>query len=112
MSTVPENKPEGFAKRANANHLLIDSLTEDGYPEPKAGDFQYEPKPGGAQAYFWLLCPKCGTLSGMAIRPIVDSGVTESWELSGTLDRPTLRPSIDHKGCWHGWLTNGEFSEA
>jgi hypothetical protein len=29
------------------------------------------------------------------------------WYLTGPLSAPTLHPSIDAKGQWHGWLKNG-----
>lgn len=30
------------------------------------------------------------------------------WQLSGSADRPTLHPSIDAVGIWHGWLKDGQ----
>ena len=46
-----------------------------------------------------------------AIRPHQVNGRGASWELFGTEDRPTLRPSVDARGVWHGFLTNGVASQ-
>ena len=29
------------------------------------------------------------------------------WQLSGTLEKPTLSPSVHWVGVWHGWLKDG-----
>jgi len=29
------------------------------------------------------------------------------WVLSGSMDAPTLSPSLHWVGCWHGWLERG-----
>lgn len=38
-------------------------------------------------------------------------GIEHSWRLRGTDDKPTLNPSINAVGVWHGWLTDGRFTE-
>lgn len=60
--------------------------------------------------FFWFVCPgPCRMLSALCI----DVGPPKkTWSLSGTAEAPTLYPSINHEGCWHGWLRNGEFSLA
>ncbi|WP_425909333.1 DUF6527 family protein [Nitrobacter sp. TKz-YC02] len=30
-----------------------------------------------------------------------------SWQWNGSLDKPTLTPSMHHVGHWHGWRTDG-----
>jgi hypothetical protein len=35
------------------------------------------------------------------------NGIGDTWTLAGTDDAPTLTPSVDAKGIWHGWLTDG-----
>ena len=101
------------AQEATPNHLLIDSMFSEELPQGKPGDYQYEPGVVGKQSYFWLSCPKCGQLSALAIRPVIDPVANQqSWELSGEDSKPTLQPSINHIGCWHGWLTNGKFIQA
>lgn len=52
------------------------------------------------------ICPKCGEEDYMPI----DS--ERGWVFSGTMETPTLRPSILHRPCgWHGYLTNGNWEE-
>jgi len=35
------------------------------------------------------------------------TGMGARWQLSGTVDKPTLSPSLHWVGIWHGWLRNG-----
>lgn len=35
-----------------------------------------------------------------------------SWQLSGTEENPTLSPSVNAIGYWHGWLKDGVASLA
>ncbi len=30
------------------------------------------------------------------------------WKLTGTLEKPTLYPSLNWVGVWHGWLRDGK----
>jgi|SRR6267143_4507796 len=32
-----------------------------------------------------------------------------NWKLTGTLDSPTIAPSINCSECWHGFIENGVF---
>jgi hypothetical protein len=34
---------------------------------------------------------------------------TRSWRLSGTVDEPTITPSINCSDCWHGFIEKGTF---
>lgn len=85
------------------------SLKTDAVPEyRRQGQFDVCTEPSG-QRRFWFVCPgHCKGLTAITLSPVVD-GSDQSWDLSGELTQPTLRPSINHIGCWHGWLTNGEF---
>ena len=63
------------------------------------------------QRYFWFKCPgACKSIAPIALRPVVVDGSPPSWEFNESLEAPTLRPSINHVGCWHGWLTDGVFT--
>lgn len=96
--------------------LCWGSLDDEGNAVPGAipeyqrqGQFDVCTEPSG-QRRFWFVCPgSCKGLAAIAIRPVVD-GSPQSWDWDGSTDAPTLHPSIDHKGCWHGWLKNGEFT--
>ena len=75
---------------------------------PPRGDFEFITEPNG-QRRFWFICPGCMTMAPLAIRPVID-GSPQSWEWDGNTEAPTLTPSINHNGCWHGWLTAGQFT--
>ena len=34
-------------------------------------------------------------------------GERPSWHWHGSVTEPTLTPSVDHRGHWHGWLRDG-----
>jgi hypothetical protein len=87
------------------------SLKQDAIPEyQRQGQFDVCTEPSG-QRRFWFVCPgKCKALTAIALRPVAD-GSPQSWDFNDNLQSPTLRPSINHPGCWHGWLTDGVFSE-
>ncbi len=75
----------------------------------KRGDFEVQTEPSG-QRRFWFCCPgPCGSVAGIAIRPVVGKD-EPSWAFDENLDAPTLHPSINHVGCWHGWLKAGVFA--
>jgi hypothetical protein len=57
-----------------------------------------------------FVCPhgnRCGVYVGpeSEARPTPDA--PHVWGWNGHLERPTLTPSIDCKGCWHGFITDG-----
>lgn len=85
---------------------LASAFFEDDF-KAMQGQFEVIEEPN-QQRRMWLVCPGCANVLAIAIRPVVD-GSDQSWELSGTEELPTLLPSLNHVGCWHGWLRNGEF---
>lgn len=76
------------------------------------GDFEVTTDEKTGQRWFWFVCPgRCGHASAIALRPVVNPRPDQhSWEFDGNVDAPTLSPSINHVGCWHGWLRGGVFS--
>lgn len=57
----------------------------------------------------FLFCPcGCGLenhlLVGANFKP---GGARSSWRWNGSRNAPTLDPSINMVGHWHGWLRNG-----
>lgn len=57
---------------------------------------------------FWFVCPgKCKSLSAIHIDGKGEA--KRNWTLTDEPEGPTLKPSINHVGCWHGWLVKGEF---
>lgn len=69
------------------------------------GEFAYRVR-DGVKCYITFWPRDCPTPLMVAIRPNqLENGA--SWALSGTEDRPTLQPSVNAVGIWHGFLTNG-----
>lgn len=59
----------------------------------------------------YVCCPGCGNTSLLQYGASVGAPPhPQFWQLSGTPEAPTLKPSIHHPGCWHGWLTDGQFT--
>jgi hypothetical protein len=92
---------------------LNDRLWDDdcGAAVPK-GAFEVTTDEKSGQRWFWFKCPgACASIAPIALRPVAAAtrAGEPSWELSGTDAAPTLKPSINHVGCWHGWLTDGVF---
>lgn len=92
-----------------ANHFLDDDAVPLFRESEHQGEFEVITEPSG-QRRFWFVCPgPCKSITAIALRPVVD-GSAESWEFDANLNAPTLNPSINHVGCWHGWLRAGEFT--
>lgn len=82
----------------------------DDLDEGQPGQFDVVTEPSG-QRRFWFVCPgPCKSIAALALRPVLD-GSPQSWDFDGDLEATTLSPSINHVGCWHGWLRAGVFSE-
>lgn len=62
---------------------------------------------GAARTFLWFVCP--GPCRGLSAIALVTGPPGRTWQWDGNLVSPTLTPSIDHAGCWHGWLRGGEF---
>lgn len=63
--------------------------------------------------YFTYVCP-CGCKSIGNLRAALNEKPADgpSWSFDGNYDNPTLHPSINHIGHWHGWLKNGWWTQA
>lgn len=86
-----------------------DAQYDAAWQELERGQFDVTESPVNGQRRFWFVCPgPCKSLAPLALRPVVD-GSPQSWDFDGDLEAPTLNPSINHVGCWHGWLQRGEF---
>jgi hypothetical protein len=88
----------------------------DPAPDRLPGDFDIRADADG-QRWLWLCCPGCRGVTPLALRPLLPKHVAcaiehRSWAASGGDDAPTIRPSIHHVGCWHGWFTAGQLTAA
>lgn len=73
-----------------------------------AGSFRVtEPDSDGEQS-FWYVCPcGCGSLAPLIVGNGFKPSDGPSWKWNGSLGKPTLKPSVHHRGHWHGYLTDG-----
>lgn len=55
--------------------------------------------------------PSPGRRCMIPIRP-KKNDVGASWDWNGDREKPTMSPSVNCKNCWHGWIRDGEFTDA
>lgn len=95
---------------------LVDQWFESDNPnqivrQASPGDFDYLMLADG-QRQLWIRCPgNCGQIHALTLRPVLNPAFLKpSWDKIDSDEAPTLFPSYDHPGCWHGWLKNGVFT--
>ena len=58
--------------------------------------------------WFWICCPSGnGDFDRLCVGDKFKPGTSPSWSWDGSLDNPTLHPSVNRQGVWHGWLKGG-----
>lgn len=73
-----------------------------------AGSFSVGPE--GSVRDFFYYCPcGCGVMGVLCVGVDEKPEPGPSWNWNGSLDRPSLTPSVHHVGHWHGYLTDGEW---
>ena len=82
--------------------VMVSYEVADSYDMPPGGFCFRNNKEG--QLVMWLCFPN-GSTSVIKIRPY--EGSDPSWEWDGNEDKPTLSPSVNAVGCWHGWVKSG-----
>jgi len=86
--------------------LVPDIRADDGF-RPGAIEAR---KHDGALQGFAFRCPcGCGEEGWLTTVPV---GPDRGWTFTGTIEAPTLHPSVLNSGMecrWHGWLRNGEW---
>lgn len=77
---------------------------------------QFTPDELGKEVSFSFACPmadrRCGNLLILGRThakrdPQGKNGGVPQWAWDGNRDAPTFAPSINCKGCWHGYVRNG-----
>ena len=85
---------------------------EDFYHAVAPGDYFLTPPDEQGNRRLSFICP-CGEghLAGIAVgpQPVSASPAGPVWSWDGNEDCPTVTPSINVIGCWHGFLTAGVF---
>jgi hypothetical protein len=80
------------------------------FNETKKGDCAV-----GSEVFFSFTCPNGNTCGWLPILgrtniphdPQNKNGGKAHWGWDGNRESPTLTPSIDCGGCWHGFIENG-----
>lgn len=71
-------------------------------------DERHHDQEGGPVDCFSFACP---TVAGRRCFSLIirspSHGLRPSWEWDGNREAPTFSPSIDCKGCWHGYIRAG-----
>lgn len=77
------------------------------WTELEPGEFAYRNPPrSGLIKWFSFWPPDSSAPLMIPIYPEHgENGAT--WRLSGRLDAPTISPSVNAKGVWHGYVTEG-----
>ncbi|MCV0384907.1 MAG: hypothetical protein K5821_00515 [Nitrobacter sp.] len=97
--------------QVTAQHIPEKSEFQDDFGIGRVpGSFRVNDPDSDGEQTFWYVCPcGCGSLApltvGNGFKP-TNAGYA-TWQWDGSLDRPTLHPSVHHVGHWHGWLRNG-----
>ncbi len=86
-------------------------LTKDEFRATKQPGSFFVTEPGSdREQFFWYRCPcGCGRQGALSVGNGFKPADPPSWLWDGSLEAPTLTPSIDHRGHWHGWLISGEW---
>jgi hypothetical protein len=76
------------------------------------GDFYFETDDRGQRMFVFCLPNASGCR--IPLRPLVDQKINRghSWEWDGNEDKPTLTPSVNAEGCWHGFVREGRMVDA
>lgn len=95
-----------------AIHFLnVDAFRSQKLPGSTHFDMVHAP-PGEAKLWFWCPCG-CGGLVRLRVGLRSKPPQNPSWEWRGSVENPTLNPSVNRLDCgWHGWLRGGYWEEA
>lgn len=77
---------------------------------------EFELAAPGKEQRFDFNCPlhdrRCGPIviagrTTIKRDPQGQNGGVAQWDWNGNRERPTFSPSVNCKGCWHGYIENG-----
>ncbi len=78
-----------------------------------AVDLWRKPREGEEAVTFkvCMLCLPGGHVSIIPLRPVPAAAAAynggHSWQWDGNVQKPTLQPSVNSIGNWHGWIRDG-----
>lgn len=81
---------------------LVDSLVHLWCQDRlQGGEFEWSLDAAGMKVGLRIACPGCKSVCATPFQGPV------AWQWDGNEEKPTITPSINHVGCWHGWLKEG-----
>lgn len=87
-----------------------------GYEDARRWSRERGTLPAGQEKTFSFRCPlharRCGDLliigkTHIKHDPQGQNGGRAQWAWDGNREKPTFSPSVDCKGCWHGYIRAG-----
>ena len=85
------------------------STLDDLFDNGQAGDWYIDEAEGNV----WLMLPHLTMYDEIEVEPLrwpyrtpLKNGAC--WQYNGNPAAPTLKPSLNWVGMWHGWLTDGK----
>jgi len=87
-----------------------EKVENNSLPDLKPGEWQF----ANNYTAIWIHTPHTDTMMGLVRLPISKTGndVPPVWKWDGNKNAPTLTPSINVIGVWHGWLREGRLITA
>ena len=85
---------------------------EDLYDNGELGDWAF---PAGDDSHIFIRLPRPGTDRGeVSAIPLSDTPLpdVDDWQWDGNREAPTLTPSINWVGVWHGYMRSGKLEQA
>lgn len=76
------------------------------------GSFTLNERDGGEFDFIYFCPCGCGHDGRLLVGRIEKPKTVPSWTWNGSFTEPTLSPSVNHVGHWHGWLRGGYWSPA
>lgn len=61
------------------------------------------------ESHIYIIMPGHKHLDAIAVTRDPELREERTWLLTGTREKPTLSPSLDSRGVWHGYLRAGRF---
>jgi len=73
------------------------------------GDWYIRDMGEGREKHMIIMLPRPAGLCELLIAPSPEtSPACARWQWNGSVDKPTLTPSVNVVGCWHGWIQDGQ----
>ena len=91
-----------------AVHIPDKRNFRDGLFGDVPGSFRVDDPEDDGEQIFWFCCPcGCRRIAPLTVGREFKPDDSPSWSWNGSLEAPTLSPSVHRVGHWHGHLVDG-----